>query len=94
MIATGLNVLESLLSISMISTPLNQACGCGLVGNNLSSGDGVSGSSPSWETFHQLFNFSINGHSKYQNTVFFIFKLINKKKYSIILKLEIILYFT
>ena len=43
MIATGLNVLESLLSISMI---LIQECGCGLVVNNRTSGDEISGSSP------------------------------------------------
>ena len=42
---------------------------------NRSSGDGVSGSSPPRATFHQPFNFSINDHSKYQNTVFFYFQI-------------------
>ena len=39
--------------------------------------------------FHRAFNFSRNHHPKYK-TLVFIFKLISKKKYSIILKLEII----
>ena len=45
MIATGLNVLESLPSISIINTQTIQACGCGVVVNSRSSGEGVSGSS-------------------------------------------------
>ena len=39
--------------------------------NNRSSGEGVSGSSPCMGTFHKSFNFSINNHSKYQNTGLF-----------------------
>ena len=58
MIATGLNVLESLLSISMISYYQDQACGSGLVVNNRSSADGDSGSSPCMsDPFINLFIF-------------------------------------
>ena len=43
-----------------------------------------------WMTIHQSFNFSINDYSKYQNTVaFFVFKLLSKKKYSMILELKL-----
>ena len=80
MIAACLNVLKPLLSIS-INYYLSQVCGCGIVVNNRSSGDSVSGSSPRMgDPFINLFNISINDHSKYQNTVFFIFKLISKRK--------------
>ena len=71
MVATVLNVLESLLSIGMISTPFNQVCGCGFVINNPASGDEVPGSSPCMGDLSSTF--SINDHSKYQNIVFFLF---------------------
>ena len=63
MVATVLNVLDSLLSIGMISTPFNQVCGCGFVVNNPSSGGGVPGSSPSMGDLSSTF--SINDHSKH-----------------------------
>ena len=47
---------------------LSQACGCGIVDNNRFSGDGIPGSSPCRVTVHQPIIFSINDHSKYQNT--------------------------
>ena len=59
MIATGQNVLESLLLISKINYSTNQACGYCVEAKNHSSGDGDSGSSPS------------NDHSKYQTLVFY-----------------------
>ena len=46
MIATGLNVLESLLSITMINYSSPKACGCGIMVNICSIGGGISGSSP------------------------------------------------
>ena len=46
MIATGVNVIESLLSITMVNTLLPQACGCGIVVNVRSIRGGVSGSNP------------------------------------------------
>ena len=88
MIAIGLNVQESLLSITTIITPSPQTCGYGIVVNVLSIRGGVSGASLSMGNLSS-FNFSINYHPQYKNTVF-IFKLISKKKYSINLKLEII----
>ena len=86
MIATGLNVPESLLKIGMINySSISSVC---LVVNNHFRGDGDSDSSPCMgdvlSTFYQAFSFSINDYSKYQNTVFFIFKLISKKQYLII----------
>ena len=93
MIAAGLTVPESFLSISMINYSIEPSCGCGLAVNNCSSGNGLSGLSPCMGEAAIHFNFSINDHSKYQNA-FFIFELISKKKYSIILKLYVILYIT
>ena len=51
---------------------------------------------PARVTFRLTFNFFMNDHLKCQipKHCFFFFKLISKKKYSIILKLEIILCFT
>ena len=46
------------------------------------------------DDLYQTFNFSASDHSKYKDTVFLCFTLIGKKKYPIILKLEIISYFT
>ena len=46
MIATGLKVLESLLSITIFITTLPQASGCGIVVNAYSSHAGISGSGP------------------------------------------------
>ena len=43
MIATGLKVLESLLSITLIITQIDQACGGGVVVNDRAIGDGISG---------------------------------------------------
>ena len=87
MIATGLNVPESLLLISMINySSTSKKCGCGIVVNVCSIHGGVSGSCPGTDDLSiYLFDFSIN----YQ-TLVFIYKLISQKKYSIILKLEII----
>ena len=35
---------------------------------------------PAWAAFHQPFNFSINGHSKYQNTVVVFYFQIDKQE--------------
>ena len=75
MIATALKVIEPLLSIRMINFSNGSSCGCGLVVNNRSSGDGVSGSSLCMDV-----RFSINDHSKYQNTGFLFSNLQVKKK--------------
>ena len=78
MIATGLNILESMFRITMINYYSNkpQTNGCSIVVNIHSNHAGMD------DTFY----FSIDRHPK---TLVFIFQLISKRKYSIILKLEI-----
>ena len=53
MTALGLKVIKSLLSVSMINYPSKQACGCEVIVNDRSIGDGLTGSSP----FIKLFFF-------------------------------------
>ena len=97
MTALGLNVLESLLSISMINYQPKQACGCEVVVNDRFIGDqALKVRIQAWVTFHQTFHFSINDHSKFQylNKIILVFGMISEKKYSIMLKSEIISPFT
>ena len=70
MIATGLNVLES-LSITMITTP-SQASGCGIMVNVHSNRAGISGSCPGiGDSSSYIYFFSINHHPKCEGAGFY-----------------------
>ena len=69
MIVTDQNILESSLFIIMINYSV-QARGGGVVVNDRSNVDGVSGQSPSMGDLSSDFYFFINYYSKYQNTAF------------------------
>ena len=80
MTALGLKVTKSLLSVSMINYPSEQACGCEVIVNDCSIGDGPASSSLNMVDLSSNFSFYINDHSKYQNIIL-VFGMISDRKY-------------